>query len=217
MHIDWDLHKRLQGGQHDFVFSCRWQGDCRRLAVTGASGVGKSLLLRLIAGLELADRGHLRCDDEVWVDRARALHLPVQRRRVGLLDQHAGLFPHLDVRQNMAFALYRGWRNPPRDLRDERVESWLQRLHLQAQADRYPAQLSGGQRQRVALARTLLAAPSLLLLDEPFAALDRALRQDLRAELDELLEQTQLPLIIVSHDHEDVECLAQEVLHLPQT
>ncbi len=217
MKLAWELALRLRGARHGFDFQCHFHGEVQRLAVVGASGIGKSLLLRLLAGLEKPEQGYFCLADQVLLDTRQGIDVATQRRQIGLLDQYARLFPHLDVRQNLAFALRRGWRNPPRSWRDERVEAWLQRLQLQAQADRYPHQLSGGQRQRVALARTLLAQPRLLLLDEPFSALDPALRQHLRSEVDEQLQRLRIPLILVSHEPEDVQQLATQVLYLPQT
>jgi molybdate transport system ATP-binding protein len=128
--------------------------------------------------------------------------------------QDYALFPHLTVRQNIAFARHRGWANPPKRPGDAAVDRWIESLHLQSVAEHYPHQISGGQRQRTALARSLMNDPTALLLDEPFAALDKALRQRLREELTALLQELQLPMLMITHDDDDVHSLADEIIHL---
>jgi len=128
--------------------------------------------------------------------------------------QDYALFPHLTVRQNIAFGLRRGWLNPARSFTDPAVGRWIGSFHLDAVAGHYPHQLSGGQRQRTALARALVNGPHALLLDEPFAALDKALAKRLRAELKELQEQLRVPLLLITHDDDDLRDLAHDVVHL---
>ena len=128
--------------------------------------------------------------------------------------QDYALFPHLTVRQNIAFALRRGWLNPPASVDEPVVAHWIDTFDLQAVAGHYPHQFSGGQRQRTALARSLVNGPTALLLDEPFAALDRALRRHLRQELLELQTALRLPMLLITHDDEDVDALAEHVVQL---
>ena len=128
--------------------------------------------------------------------------------------QDYALFPQLSVRQNIAVATRRGWINPPRRLRDAAVERWLETFALHSVADHLPHQISGGQRQRTALARALLNQPGALLLDEPFAALDRGLRQRLREDLADLQRRLQLPMLLITHDDDDVRVLADEVVQV---
>ncbi len=128
--------------------------------------------------------------------------------------QEYALFPHLTVRQNVAFGLDGGWRNPRRDVASDAVDRWLRAFELGALAQRYPDELSGGQRQRTALARALVGAPRALLLDEPFAALDAPLRRRLRAELAELQVLSALPMLLITHDEADVEAFADEVIEI---
>jgi len=128
--------------------------------------------------------------------------------------QDYALFPHLTVRQNIAFARRSGWRNPPRRIDDPKVERWIAAFHLEPVAGHYPHQISGGQRQRTALARALVTEPAALLLDEPFAALDKGLRERLRQELRDLLAEIDLPMLLITHDDDDVLSLAEEVVQM---
>ncbi|WP_373740587.1 ABC transporter ATP-binding protein [Neisseria sp.] len=206
MRFDADIRKTLG----TFRLNARLQSDASRLAVIGASGSGKSLLLQMLAGLADPDGGHIRFNGETWFD-GRSLCKP-QARNVGLVFQNHALFPHLTVAQNIAFGLQTGWRNPKKQAQhNEKVAEWLDIMQLATHAGHYPYQISGGQQQRTALARALITEPRLLLLDEPFSALDTALRRTMRQELDRLQRQTGVPFILVSHDPADAEILADEV------
>ncbi|TCT21427.1 sulfate/molybdate ABC transporter ATP-binding protein [Thiobaca trueperi] len=174
-------------------------------ALIGPSGCGKSTLLRLLAGLETPAAGHIRHGDQVWFDRARRIDLAPRHRRVGLLFQDYALFPHLNVARNIAYGLPRGVD------RDTAIALWLSRLQLDGLAARRPDALSGGQRQRVALARALASEPAVLLLDEPFSAVDFSLRQALRLLFQEVVADRPVPTILVTHDLEDVRQVADRV------
>src|SRR5690606_33945270 len=137
-----------------------------------------------------------------------------QQRHLAYMFQDYALFPHLTVRQNVAFALRRGLLNPAKSEASEAVDRWITSFGLNAVAGHYPHQLSGGQRQRTALARALVSQPKALLLDEPFAALDKGLRERLREELKALQSELQLPLLLITHDDDDVRCLAEQVIRL---
>ena len=195
-----------------FHLDVRFTSDEPRLVLFGPSGAGKSLTLMSIAGLLRPQGGHVRLDGDTLSDASDGVFVPSRDRRLGYLFQDYALFPHLTVRQNVAFGLSRGWRNPPRSGDDERVRDWLQTLELDRLADRYPEQLSGGQRQRTALARALVGEPRALLLDEPFSSLDTPLRQRLRAELDSLQRRLSLPMILITHDAADVEFFSDAVI-----
>ncbi|MCE7938341.1 MAG: ABC transporter ATP-binding protein [Chloroflexi bacterium CFX6] len=168
----------------------------RILVLFGPSGSGKTTVLRCVAGLERPDRGRIVVHGEVWADTAAGVHRPPQRRRVGYLPQGLGLFPHLDVRSNIAFGMADGGAAH----RAARVAELIGRFQLEGTEDRRPGQLSGGQQQRVALARALARDPRLLLLDEPLSALDGPLRARLRRELRQLLRACGIPAIVVTHD-----------------
>ncbi len=209
---DVDLRKRFHGRNHSFELDIQFQSDTRRLVLFGPSGAGKSMTLKMIAGLETPGSGHVRLYGSSLFDRERGVDLSPQRRRLAYVFQDYALFPHLTVTQNIAFGLHRGLANPRRSVRHETVARWIGAFHLDSVANQYPEQLSGGQRQRTALARSLVSDPRALLLDEPFAALDRSLRRHLREELGELLAQLGIPLLLITHDEEDVVSLADAVI-----
>ncbi|TKA21471.1 sulfate/molybdate ABC transporter ATP-binding protein [Xanthomonas euvesicatoria] len=177
------------------------------LALLGPSGSGKTTLLRIMAGLEHADSGQVLFGDE------DATRMSVQSRRVGFVFQHYALFKHMDVFENIAFGLRvrRGNARWAEARIRARVEELLALVQLQGLEQRYPTQLSGGQRQRVALARALAIEPRVLLLDEPFGALDAQVRRDLRRWLRELHERTGLTTVFVTHDQEEALELADRV------
>lgn len=174
------------------------------VALLGPSGSGKSTLLRLIAGLEQLDQGR------IWITGEEATERSVQDREVGFVFQHFALFKHRTVRQNVAFGLeLRRWKK-------EAIRRWVDELldlvQLQGYGSRYPSQLSGGQRQRVALARALAVQPRVLLLDEPFSALDAKVRKELRAWLRNLHDEMHVTTVIVTHDQEEAMEVADRIV-----
>ncbi len=170
----------------------------------GPSGAGKSSLLLAVAGLERPTAGRIALDTEVWFDATRGVHLQPERRRIGYLPQDYGLFPHLTVAGNVRFA---GKRDRP-DL--------LERFGIAHLATARPRDLSGGERQRVALARAFARDPHLLLLDEPFGALDAITRSQVRNELADVLSEIRLPTLLVTHAFEETSALADRVAVLDQ-
>jgi sulfate/thiosulfate transport system ATP-binding protein len=178
------------------------------VALLGPSGSGKTTLLKIIAGLEWPDAGRLDVDGANW------LQLAAQDRRIGFVFQNYALFPHMRVRDNLAFGLTVRPRaeRPGKAVIAAKVDELLHFLQITHLADRYPAQLSGGQRQRVALGRALAIEPKLLLLDEPFGALDAAIRRDLRRWLRGVHEATGSTTIFVTHDQEEAFELADRVV-----
>jgi sulfate transport system ATP-binding protein len=179
----------------------------RLVALLGPSGSGKTTLLRIIAGLEIADSGVVQFDGEDFSNRT------AQQRRVGFVFQHYALFRHMTVFENIAFGLrVRPRRTRPSAQRIRaRVTELLELIQLQNQAGRYPTQLSGGQRQRVALARALAVEPSVLLLDEPFGALDAKVRLELRRWLRNLHDEVGVTSVFVTHDQEEALEVADQV------
>ncbi len=174
------------------------------VALLGPSGSGKSTLLRLIAGLELPDSGR------ILLTGKDATYQSVQERNIGFVFQHYALFKHLSVRQNIAFGLE--IRKATKTKVKERVEELLDLVQLRGLGNRYPSQLSGGQRQRVALARALAVEPEVLLLDEPFGALDAKVRKDLRAWLRRLHDEVHVTTVFVTHDQEEAMEVSDQVV-----
>jgi sulfate transport system ATP-binding protein len=172
-------------------------------ALLGPSGGGKSTLLRIIAGLETADSGTIE------IEGSDATSLPPQRRNVGFVFQHYAPFKHMTVAKNVAFGLEIRKR-PKADIK-RRVQELLELVHLEQFAERYPAQLSGGQRQRMALARALAVEPNVLLLDEPFGALDAQVRRELRDWLRRLHDEVHVTTVFVTHDQEEAMEVADEI------
>jgi sulfate transport system ATP-binding protein len=177
-------------------------------ALLGPSGGGKSTLLRVIAGLETPDAGR------VMIGGEDATAKPPQRRNVGFVFQHYAAFKHMTVRKNVAFGLT--IRKRSREEIDERVNELLELVHLDGFAERYPSQLSGGQRQRMALARALAVQPRVLLLDEPFGALDATVRKELRLWLRRLHDEVHVTTVFVTHDQEEAMEVAEQIVVLNQ-
>jgi iron(III) transport system ATP-binding protein len=173
-------------------------------AILGASGSGKTTLLRIVAGFERPDRGEVRLGDEV-VDDAAHRFVPCERRRIGYVPQEGALFPHLSVGRNVGFGL-------PRDAtRRRRIDELLELVGLSGYRRRYPHQLSGGQQQRVALARALAIGPEIVLLDEPFASLDAAMRASVRSEVLDVLRRAGTTSVLVTHDQDEALSMADQV------
>jgi molybdate transport system ATP-binding protein len=190
-------------------FAC---GPGQALAIFGASGSGKTTILRSIAGLYRPKEARVLSGAEAWTDTAARLFVPAHERRVGFVFQEYALFPHLTAAGNVMAAL--GHR--PRGERRQRADDLLALVRLSDRRHRRPSELSGGERQRVALARALAREPAVLLLDEPFAALDRAVRRHLQDQIDDLRRTLDIPLILVTHDLDDVVRLATDVLVLEE-
>ena len=177
----------------------------------GPSGSGKSLTLQSLAGLFPLDEAKITLGDTVWQDSKEGIYIPPQQRRVGYVPQNYALFPHLTVAQNIAFGL----KHEKKQIA-KRVDELVNLMQLDGLEQRRPAQLSGGQQQRVALARAMAVNPCLLLLDEPFSALDAAVRETLREELRAFYERVKIPTILVTHDMQEVQQLADTVVVIQQ-
>jgi len=201
-----DVRHRLEAFELDVSF--RTTGGIT--ALFGPSGAGKSLTLRHVAGLAAADQGRIVLGDRVLFDSGDGVNVPPRRRQVGLVFQDYALFPHLSVGSNIAYGLS-GW---PRPRREERVEALLRVMGLEGYGPRDPGSLSGGERQRVALARALAPEPRILLLDEPFGALDFRVRRGLRSALLDLHDRTGVPMVLVTHSLSDVRELSDTLVLL---
>jgi molybdate transport system ATP-binding protein len=177
------------------------------LALVGPSGSGKSTILRCLAGLHRPAGGYVRCGGEAWFDAAGAVDISPQQRRVGFVFQHYALFPHMSALANVMVALG----HLPAAEREEKSREWLARVNLDGLDARRPAELSGGQQQRVAIARALAREPKVLLLDEPFSAVDQVTRRKLLRQLIQLRRTLAIPIILVTHDLEEASLLADRM------
>lgn len=188
----------------------RVQFACARnelIVVVGPSGSGKTTLLRTIAGLTRVQHAYVRCNGMVWSDTEKNINLATQSRRIGFVFQHYALFPHLSVQRNIALACG----DLPSPEQQQRVQEMLRLVNLEGLEHRFPAQLSGGQQQRVAVARALARNPAVLLLDEPFSAVDQVTRRKLRRELALLRHKLRIPIILVTHDLDEARMLADRM------
>ena len=182
----------------------RLETESTAVAIVGPSGAGKSTLLRVLAGVERRAEGTVVFGESTWLDSEAGVAVPPWERAVVWVPQEASLFPHLSVAENLAY----GGATP------EQVRSKADLLEVAHLLDRRPRRLSGGERQRVAVGRALLTSPALLLLDEPFSALDRPLRDKLAGKVREWASAARVPLVLVSHDESDSRVLADEHWHL---
>jgi molybdate transport system ATP-binding protein len=189
-------------------FSCQQH---ELIVLVGPSGSGKTTILRAIAGLYNPLHSRVSCDGEIWTDNSQKIYQPAQKRRTGLVFQHYALFPHLNVFRNIELACGQ----IPDNKKQEYVLEMLHLVNMDGLELRYPAQLSGGQQQRVALARALARQPSILLLDEPFSAVDQVTRRKLRRELARLRQKLNIPIFLVTHDLDEARMLADRmyILH----
>jgi molybdate transport system ATP-binding protein len=193
--LDVSIYRPLDG----FTLDVELSTDTPMSALVGPSGSGKTLTLRAVAGVFTPDAGRIVLDGEPLFDSERGIDLPPQARRVGYVPQQYALFPHLDVQENIGFGL----RGVSAEERRRRVGELLELVDLAGMEKRRPRHLSGGQQQRVALARALIVKPRILLLDEPFSALDSGIRQPLRLSLLELQHTLGFRALLVTHDPAD--------------
>lgn len=193
----------------DFTLELTLEASDEILVLFGPSGAGKTMTLRLLAGLERPDAGEIRLNDRLLFSRASRVNLPPRARRCGLVFQDLALFPHLDVLGNVRY----GMRSRTADA-DRKLARLLETFGIEHLARRRPAELSGGEQQRVALARALVAEPDILLLDEPFSALDYDTRGRIYDELLTAHELWRIPFILVTHERSEAERLGDRILYL---
>ncbi len=196
-----DIEKKLG----DFTLTSRFEAGEETLAILGASGCGKSMTLKCIAGIETPDRGYIALDGQVLYDSASKVNLAVRKRGIGYLFQDYALFPNMTVAQNIACGIQN------KDSRAEIVDELIGAFFLNGLEKQFPAQLSGGQKQRVALARMLASRPDLLMLDEPFSALDSFLKWQLEQEILKLRDRFSGTILFVSHNRDEVYRLCDRI------
>lgn len=199
------IHKRLP----DFSLDLSFEARNEILVLFGPSGSGKSMTLRVIAGLERPDEGEIRLNDRLLFSRAERVNLPPRERRCGLVFQNLALFPHLDVARNVQYGVRR-----PGPEAAQRLRRLLETFRIGHLSRRFPAELSGGEQQRVALARALMTEPDVLLLDEPFSAVDHDTRVAIYDELLAAHSVWQIPFLLVTHDRAEAERLGDRILFL---
>lgn len=199
-----DIHKRLGAFHLDVAFEAENGITC----LLGPSGCGKSYTLKCIAGIERPDSGHIELDGRVLFDSEQKIDLPPQKRQVGYLFQNYALFPNMTVAQNIRCGLHR---EKDKALREQRLREMIRLMRLEGLEKHRPYQLSGGQAQRVALARIMVSEPQLLMLDEPFSALDGHLRDLLKIELRDILRSYGREVLMVTHSREEAYNLSQEI------
>lgn len=195
-----DIEKQLELFKLDLKFNI----EKEVLAIQGASGSGKTTILNIIAGLVKADRAEISNGDIILESTEKNIYLPSRKRNLGYMFQNYGLFPHLSVEKNIKFAM------KDRDL----YENLLDVLGLRDLLKRYPSDISGGEKQRVALLRTLVTKPKVLLMDEPFSALDAELKEKLYPSFSELIKSLNIPVLIITHDNDEANFLADSIIHI---
>ena len=199
---------RIKKSLGSFTLDVDFQAENGITCLLGASGCGKSMTLKCIAGIEKPDEGHIELDGRVLYDSQRNINLPPQKRSVGYLFQNYALFTNMTVRQNILCGLHR---EKDRDVREAALRDMLRMMRLEGLEKHRPSQLSGGQQQRVALARILVSDPKLLLLDEPFSALDGHLRDALKIELRDLLRQFGREVLMVTHNRDEAYNMSEKI------
>ena len=198
-----DIRKNLPG----FVLNIKFEGLKERIALLGASGSGKTMTLRCIAGLVKPDEGKVIVNGKTFFDSKKGINIKPKHRKVGFLFQNYALFPHLTVKDNIAFGI-RGLSDQERNLK---VSQLMERFGLMDLKNRYPHLISGGQQQRTALARTIATEPDIILLDEPFSALDEHLRSHMAREILEILKEFNGPTLFVTHNIEEAYQLCEKI------
>ncbi|MGX8774214.1 MAG: sulfate/molybdate ABC transporter ATP-binding protein, partial [Bacillota bacterium] len=203
MSISVDIRKKLG----DFSLEISFETDSKRIGILGPSGCGKSMTLKSIAGIEKPDSGRISIDDNVLFEQAQKINVRPQKRNVGYMFQNYALFPTMNVVQNIGAGL-----GLAEEGKSERVREMIERFHLNGLEKHYPGELSGGQQQRVALARIMAYRPDIILLDEPFSALDEHLKERLQHEMMSMLEDYEGQVILVSHSRDEIYRFSDELL-----
>lgn len=207
MGVKIDIQKKVG----NFHLDVRFQSEASRIGILGASGCGKSMTLKSVAGIELPDQGLIELDGKVVYSSKEKLYVRPQDRNVGYLFQNYALFPTMTVEKNIAVGV-----NGSKNEKEARVQEMVRRFRLEGLEKRLPGELSGGQQQRVALARIMAYEPKVILLDEPFSALDMFLRDHLQRELEAMLADYQGTVILVSHNRDEIYRFCEDLLIMDQ-
>lgn len=206
------IHVDIEKDFQSFKLMSKFVGEDDRIGILGASGCGKSMTLKAIAGIITPDKGRILVNDQVYFDSKKNINIPPQKRNIGYLFQNYALFPTMTVERNIAAGL--GGRKPEEV--KERVAIMIKKFALKGLEKRYPKELSGGQQQRVALARIMAYEPEVLMLDEPFSALDSFLKDNLKMEMKHLLDEYEGGMIMVSHSRDEIYEFTNQLLLMDQ-
>lgn len=199
---------RKKEREPSFTLDAKFEAGDELVVFLGHSGCGKTTTIRCIAGLEKPDGGEIVVNGKVYFDCHQMINLPVQQRSLGYVFQNYALFPHMNVKANITYGL-RGWQEEDKK---KRMKEMLRLLHIEGLEDRYPSQLSGGQKQRVALARALAPNPDIILLDEPFSALDMIVRMKLRERIKLIQKELKIPVLFITHNPVEAFTLADRIV-----
>jgi molybdate transport system ATP-binding protein len=214
MKLDVQIRKTLAAQDRAFHLDVEFRSEKNLIVIFGPSGAGKSVTIQTVAGLLTPDQGHVVLNERTLFDADARINLPARERNVGFVFQDYALFPHLTVAENVGFSIQESRSRKNGNAVDARLKDFLTKFDLADLFSSYPRQLSGGQRQRVALARALIRKPDILLLDEPFAALDPLLRDRMREELLRTQKEFGVPMVIITHDPVDAEIFAEDLIIL---
>jgi len=203
------LKVKIQKKFENFILDKEWEVEKGEvISLFGPSGSGKSISIQSIAGLIDPDGGYIEIDEKLVFHKQKKIYVPPRDRGVGYVPQNYGLFPHMKISENIMFAM----REKDKNAKEQRIIELLSRVGLKNKINNYPQQLSGGKKQRIAIIRALANNPKVLLLDEPFSAVDMTVRKMLRKEIKQFFTQWNIPVVLVTHDPEDVEVLATKVV-----
>ena len=204
------LKVKIEKKFDDILINKNWEVGCGEvISLFGPSGSGKSVTIQCIAGLIKPDDGIIEIDKKLVFCKEKDICLPPKERGIGYVPQSYGLFPHMKVIENIIF----GMKEKDKDLKERKAMDLLRIAGLENKKDKYPFELSGGQKQRIAILRALATNPKVLLLDEPFAALDNNFKEKLRREIKKFLFILSIPVVLVTHDPKDVEILSNKIAY----
>ncbi|MBF1050701.1 MAG: ATP-binding cassette domain-containing protein [Peptostreptococcaceae bacterium] len=203
--LDVDIQKKLEFFELDIKFTV---GN-GLLAIQGMSGSGKTTILNCISGIKTADKGHIRLNNRIFFSSNDNINMKIKDRNVGYVFQNYALFPHMTVRENILFGVNKKYTDYEKEL--SYISDMMKIRHLM---DKYPSEISGGEKQRVAFARAMIIRPDILLLDEPFSALDEDLKEDIYKDLLNIKKSQNIPIILITHNKNEAKILADKIIYI---
>lgn len=203
--LDVDIQKKLEFFELDIKFTV---GN-GLLAIQGMSGSGKTTILNCISGIKTADKGHIRLNNRIFFSSNDNINMKIKDRNVGYVFQNYALFPHMTVKENILFGVNKKYTDYEKEL--SYISDMMKIRHLM---DKYPSEISGGEKQRVAFARAMIIRPDILLLDEPFSALDEDLKEDIYKDLLNIKKSQNIPIILITHNKNEAKILADKIIYI---